>query len=140
MALSRFQLYGRGQTSYFSAKPIRGLTICNCIPVFKTREVFCHYYKHNLKWVVNYLYRDISLSIQPSLWIPTTLKYSPLLPVSESGKFDITTIDQSDTSLRNRRFVHGRTIETLTAPPHHLVVVLFTSPGGAADPTWLQPY
>ena len=27
--------------------------------------------------------RDISLSIRPSLWIPTTLRYSPLLPVSK---------------------------------------------------------
>ena len=45
-----------------------------------------------------------------------TLKYSPLLPVSEFGKFEITIIDQSDASLRNRTFGHGRTIETLTAP------------------------
>ena len=45
-----------------------------------------------------------------------TLKYSPLLPVSEFGKFEITIIDQSDASLRNHTFGHGRTIETLTAP------------------------
>ena len=30
--------------------------------------------------------RDISLSIQPSLWIPTTLRYSPLLPVMKGGR------------------------------------------------------
>ena len=39
---------------------------------------------------------DISLSIQPSLLIPTTLRYSPLLLVSEFGRVEIITIDQSD--------------------------------------------
>ena len=32
--------------------------------------------------------------------IPTTLRYSPLLPVSENGRVEIITIDQSDVAFR----------------------------------------
>ena len=46
-----------------------------------------------LKWVANYIYIPTYSTISR---IPTTLRYSPLLPVSENGKVEIITTDQSD--------------------------------------------
>ena len=45
-----------------------------------------------LKRVANYIYIPIYLTIST---IPTTLRYSPLLPVSENGRVEIITTDQS---------------------------------------------
>ena len=44
-----------------------------------------------LKRVANYIYIPIYSTISR---IPTTLKYSPLLPVTENGKVEIITTDQ----------------------------------------------
>ena len=46
-----------------------------------------------LKRVANYIYIPIYSTISR---IPTTLRYSPLLPVSENGRVEIITTDQSD--------------------------------------------
>ena len=50
-----------------------------------------------LKWVANYIYIPVYSTISR---IPTSLRYSPLLPVSKNGRDEILTTDQTDVAFR----------------------------------------